>query len=59
MGLFDLFNEDKEKNNNVSAFDLFTLNELEQDEVEKGNNDLYDYDEEKLEDDDYYDEDLD
>ena len=57
MGLFDdLFGNDKKKSQ--EAFGLFSfINEQEKEEVKKGNYDPWNFEEEDLEEDDYYSED--
>ena len=60
MSLFNLFDEEEMKTKNKdSLLDLLLLNELEEEEVEKGNTGLENFSEEEFEDDDYYNEDVD
>lgn len=60
MGLLDLLlgtNDDKKKKDNDSTFNLFGLDDSQKDEVKKGNYDSWNFEEEELEEDDYFFED--
>ena len=53
FGLFSFMNEEQNKNND----DYSELNDLQKEELDKGNYDPWNFEEEDLEDDDYYNED--
>ena len=60
MSLFNIFDEEETKTKNKdSLLDLLLLNELEEEEVKKGNTGFENFSEEEFEDDDYYNEDVD
>ncbi len=61
-GLLSFMNEDEDEDENVSPYtddelDDYGLSEYEKEEVKKGYQEPWDFDEEDLEDDDYYNED--
>ena len=56
MGLFDLLNND-DKDDLEERMEEAGLEEWEKEEVRKGNQDIFNFEEEELEDDDYYAED--
>ena len=52
FGLFSFMNEQSDKDNNNDE-----LNDLQKEEIEKGNYDSWDFEEEDIDDDSYYSED--
>lgn len=58
-GVLSYFNDKKNKtsNKNDKKLDEYGLEEWEKEEVKKGNEDIWNFEEEDLEDDDYYSED--
>jgi hypothetical protein len=58
MGLFDLLNSiDEEDDDLEQRMEDAGLEEWQKEEVRKGNQDVFNFEEEELEDDDYYSED--
>jgi len=58
MGFFDILNSiDDEEDDLERRMDEAGLEEWEKEEVRKGNQDIFNFEEEELEDDDYYSED--
>ena len=58
MGLFDLLNSiDEEEDDLEQRMEDAGLEEWQKEEVRKGNQDVFNFEEEELEDDDYYSED--
>ena len=49
--------DDKEDNDNDEELDNYGLEDWEKEEVKKGNEDIFNFEEEDLEDDDYYSDD--
>lgn len=60
FGLFSFMNEEQEKNNSEyteEELDAYGLEDWQKEEVKKGNYDPWNFEEEDLEEDDYYSED--
>lgn len=57
QGLFSFMNQEQDNNYSDKELDNYGLNKNEKEEVKKGNQDPWNFEEEDLEDDDYYNED--
>ena len=57
QGLFSFLNQEQDNNYSDKDLDDYGLNKNEKEEVKKGNQDPWNFEEEDLEDDDYYNED--
>ena len=57
QGLFSFMNQEQDNNYSDKDLDDYGLNKNEKEEVKKGNQDPWNFEEEDLEDDDYYNED--
>ena len=57
QGLFSFMNQEQDNNYSDKELDDYVLNKNEKEEVKKGNQDPWNFEEEDLEDDDYYNED--
>ena len=57
QGLFSFLNQEQDNNYSDKELDDYGLNKNEKEEVKKGNQDPWNFEEEDLEDDDYYNED--
>ena len=57
QGLFSFLNQEQDNNYSDKELDNYGLNKNEKEEVKKGNQDPWNFEEEDLEDDDYYNED--